>query len=64
MQKEKKLQSQYKHMNHYMYFPNYNAAKFGIDGVKDYQNGNFDNTLKNGVNYLIPLGMRKIGIPL
>ncbi|VVH67203.1 hypothetical protein BSPLISOX_724, partial [uncultured Gammaproteobacteria bacterium] len=43
--------------------PYYNAAKFGIDGVKDYQNGNFDNTLKNGVNYLIPLGMRKIGIP-
>ena len=43
--------------------PYYNAAKFGVGGVNDYQNGNFDNTIKNGINYIIPVGLRKIGVP-
>ncbi|SSC07618.1 hypothetical protein BTURTLESOX_1441 [bacterium endosymbiont of Bathymodiolus sp. 5 South] len=40
--------------------PYYNAAKFGINGVKDYQNGNFDNTKSNIIERIIPKAIERI----
>jgi hypothetical protein len=36
------------------------GAKFGINGVKDYQNGNFDNTKSNIIERIIPKAIERI----
>jgi hypothetical protein len=43
--------------------PYYNGLKFIYGAAQDYNNGNLDNTIDNIVNFSIPLGLKKIGVP-
>mgnify|MGYP000444992359 CR=1 FL=1 len=41
----------------------YIYGKYGVDLIEDYQNNNFDRTIKNLVNVSTPSILRKAGIP-